>query len=417
MRLYSKLASLFVILVISAFYTNPLHPTEPKMGETLFSKIFPDKKSADLSSVLPLKNGHMLTVGKKGLFDRSSKLLWLDPKGEIIHDKLLKLVGDNELTSIATAPNGDIVAVGFSQSGSYKHNWDVFVLCLNDRGSILWQKTFGGLGKDKAEAVKIAQNGDIFVAGWTQSKGAGGDDGYVLRLNKSGKLLWDKTFGTPSTEILKDIVLTDDGGLVVTGYTSSLGAGFLSGLKLGLHEKSDYKHAKSNEVENGWVLRLDQNGDQIWERVLGGLAYDTLDKIVNYNNDFIVAGYTKSNGYLSGNAWLIRLDAAGKTIWERSLGKKNETDNSAGIIHLKNGNILLGGRTSDPSRENDIWLKLLKPNGTIIADFKHRVLPYSYPNDLTQLPNGNIVFVGKAHNPQTKRMNPWVLTLSMPGGL
>lgn len=347
MKTYLRFVLMATTMFVVAFCPSSLFSKDAQTGEILFSKTFTNQKNTTLVTVLPLKNGGSLSLAHKGLFWPSTSLIWFDAKGEINRVKTLKIKDRTTLSSLSLAPNGDIVALGAHSKNL--QDWTVLVLRLSPSGELLWQTKIAGTESNKAKGIVVASNGDIILAGSKHPKGGINRHGWVLLLNKSGKRLWEKTYVTANKGYLENIVSTADGGLLATGYVippSKSGWSVYEPL-------SGHGH----EVQNVWVLRIDQNTKQLWEHVLGGRAYDTLEKIVNYKDDFIVAGYTKSKGHLSGNALFVRLDGRGKIIWELSLGEKNETDNATGILHLKNDNILLGGRTSDASRENYIWLK------------------------------------------------------------
>ena len=136
----------------------------------------------------------------------------------------------------------------------------------------VWDKTFGGSSDDSANAIVQTTDGGYAVAGYTNSKGAGGYDMWVIKLDASGNKTWDKTFGGSSYDSANSIVQTTDGGYVVAGYTKSKGAG-----------GSDM-----------WVVKLDASGNKTWDKTFGGSSYDSANSIVQTaDGGYAVAGYTK----------------------------------------------------------------------------------------------------------------------------
>ena len=81
--------------------------------------------------------------------------------------------------------------------------------------------------------------GGFAVAGTTRSKGAGNNDIWILRLDGSGNLVWEKTYGGIAYDLATSIVEVNGGGFAVAGYTYSKGAG-------------------GRDV---WILRLDSEGN------------------------------------------------------------------------------------------------------------------------------------------------------------
>ena len=147
--------------------------------------------------------------------------------------------GDDGITDVKVLPDGSIIAVGYTYS--FSAGWyDALVMKLNPDGSVAWAKTYGGSEKDNAWSVAIAPNGDIIVAGYTGSFGAGGWDFWVLRLDANGNVKWQKTYGGSSRDWADAVAIADNGDIIVAGHY---------GVDL-LGSYSDF-----------WVLRLDANGN------------------------------------------------------------------------------------------------------------------------------------------------------------
>src|SRR5262249_9932328 len=121
---------------------------------------------------------------------------------------------------------------------------DIWILKLDADGSIQWQKTYGGAASEGSSTIQRTSDGGYIVAGSTSSFGAGGDDAWLLKLDATGTVTWQKTYGGPGDESFSYIEQTNDGGYIASGYTTSFG---LTGLDL-------------------WVLKLDASGNIIWQR-------------------------------------------------------------------------------------------------------------------------------------------------------
>jgi hypothetical protein len=102
---------------------------------------------------------------------------------------------------------------------------DIRILKLDAEGSLEWEKTFGGDEMDIARSIYSTSDGGYIVAGTTQSKGAGRTDGWIIKMDSQGNLEWDKTYGGNDIDFLPSIVQTDDGGYTAAGFTDSKGAG------------------------------------------------------------------------------------------------------------------------------------------------------------------------------------------------
>ena len=108
---------------------------------------------------------------------------------------------------------------------------------MNGDGSIAWQKTYGGAGDENLN-IKQASDGGYLAAGYTKSYGAGGSDGWLLKLDNQGQIVWQKTYGGNEDDRFEDVIETADHHYLVVGETKSFGPG-------------------DNDL---WVLKLNSDG-------------------------------------------------------------------------------------------------------------------------------------------------------------
>ena len=171
--------------------------------------------------------------------------------------------------------------------------------------TIEWQKCLGGTNDDRAYSIQQTSDGGFIVASITGSNDGdvsgnhGYDDAWVVKLNSSGNIEWQKCLGGTSYDVANSIQQTSDGGFIVSGYTGSN-----DGDVSGNHGVYDY-----------WVVKLNSSGDIEWQKCLGGTDYDYAYSIHQTSDGgFIVAGNTASNdGDVSGNhgasdAWVVKLN-------------------------------------------------------------------------------------------------------------
>ena len=134
--------------------------------------------------------------------------------------------------------DGGYIVAGYTHSFG-AGTGDFWVLKLDSNGNISWQKTYGGSDRDEAYSIQQTSDGGYIVGGYTESFGAGGKDAWVLKLDSSGDVSWQKTYGGSNDDEAYSIQQTSDDGYIIGGYTESFGAG----------------------GEDAWVLKLDSNGD------------------------------------------------------------------------------------------------------------------------------------------------------------
>ena len=206
-----------------------------------------------------------------------------------------------------------------------------------------WDRMFGGVQDDKAYAVLQTPDGGFMVAGSTASRGAGGHDAWVLRLDAGGALAWEKTFGGPKTDEAYAIAATPDGGFILAGATESSGAG----------------------LRDGWLVKIDGEGTAAWEKTFGGPFWDELRSVQpSSDGGYVAAGSTEPSGAGARHVLVVRTDAAGATQWSRTFNRSGWDDIQV-ILEAADGNLVAAGFTEakGTSLSHDAWLARLSPDG------------------------------------------------------
>jgi len=195
----------------------------------------------EIYSIIQTKGGDFIATGStwsKGAGRGNVYVAKLNKRGDLVWDKTFGGSDYDESRSIIQTGDGSYTIAGFTISEDTGDR-DVWVIKLDKEGNKIWDKTFGGTSEDWANSLIQTEDGGYMVAGWTSSMGAGKTDVWIIKLNKRGDLVWDKTFGGSEDDEAHSIIQTEDGGYAVAGWTESKGAG-------------------NSDV---WVIKLDENGN------------------------------------------------------------------------------------------------------------------------------------------------------------
>ncbi len=334
-------------------------------------------------------------------------VLKLNSSGGIVWRKILGGEFSDVARSIQQTTDGGYIIAGITNSNngdiSGNHGMtDIWVVKLNDIGAIIWQKTLGGTGDDYATSIQQTTDGGYVVAGSSNSNDGdvsgnhstnGNADFWVVKLNVTGTIVWQKTLGGTGFDCSNSIQQTIDGGYIATGYTNSS-----DGDVLGNHGQFDI-----------WVVKLNAIGVIIWQKTLGGTADDIGTKVQQTTDSgYILAGQTKSNNAdVSGNhgsddAWVVKLSPTGAIIWQKTLGGTGR-DYATSIKQTTDGGCILIGSTYSNDGdifENhgvyDFWVVKLNPTGAILWQKTLGGTVDEIGNDVQQTTDGGYIATGYA---------------------
>ena len=232
-----------------------------------------------------------------------------------------------------TADDGCIVVGNTNSFGSGET--DVYLIRTDANGDTLWTRTYGGSDYDYGAAVQPTVDGGYIVVGNTSSFGAGWDDIYLIKTDSSGRALWTKTFGGTYLDIGYSVQQMADSGYVLSGATGSFGAG----------------------GTDACLVRTDASGDTEWTKTYGGADNEygfCVQQVAD--GDFMVTGFTSSFGAGGGDAYLIRTDDSGDTLWTRSFGG-DSFDCGYSVQQTADGGYIIAGETdSYGAGGSDVYL-------------------------------------------------------------
>lgn len=299
-------------------------------------------------------------------------------------------------------------------------------ICAQTPPSILWEDSFGGSASDQNYGIDLTDDGGLLVAGHASSVNGdvsgnvGLQDYWVFKLDGNGALLWENSLGGTVNDVARSIEQTSDGGSVVFGYTASN-----NGDVTGHHGGNDY-----------WVVKLDMNGDLVWQNALGGSGNDFLiHGRQTSDGGYIACGNSEStDGDVTGNnggrdLWLVRLDASGTLQWQLALGGSGD-DFGLSVSEAQDGGFLVAGSTGsndgDVSSNNgmtDLWVLKVDSAGNLQWEHALGGSDNDYGVSLAATADGGAVVCGHTGSTDgdvgtNQGMNDlWVLKVDASGAL
>jgi hypothetical protein len=281
-------------------------------GNKLWDKTFGGSGTENLRALVQTADGGYILGGysssgisgdksqpNKGSITLTTSDLWIikiNANGNKIWDKTIGGTSQDALADLTLASDGGLIIGGYSQSniGGDKTQpsrglSDYWIVKTDATGNKVWDKTFGGSDNDFITCIRQTATGNFFIGGYSNS-GAGGDktqpskgfeDYWFLKLDSLGNKIWDKSFGTSATDVIRDFVEVPGGGFLIAGYT----AANINGDK--------------SQISNGgadiWILKLDLNGMKVWDHSFGGNNDDwPADIYFSPDGSFLIAAESAS---------------------------------------------------------------------------------------------------------------------------
>lgn len=333
-------------------------------------------------------------IGHHGAIDTPDYwVVKINSNGNIQWQKSLGGTDFENLYAVQQTSDGGYIIGGnsFSIDGDVSDHhgsigdWDIWIVKLSSTGNIQWQKSLGGTGLDYFSAVKQTVDGGFIVGGSTLSNN--GDvsgnhgilDNWIVKLNSVGSIQWQKSIGGTSSEHLVNIQQTTDSGYILGSYSYS-NDGDVSG------------HHDSIDI---WIVKLSSTGNIQWQKSLGGTGTEigSVKQIVD--GSYIISGFSSSNdgdvighhGSSNYDIWIVKLDNNGNIVWQKSMGGTFD-ERFKGIQQTNDGGYIVSGHTYSTNGDvsgnhggGDIWVVKIAPDRiTGIEEKQNYTGVYIFPN-------------------------------------
>lgn len=357
----------------------------------------------------------------------------LHADGTVQWSRVLGGTAEDRAIDLLEASDGSIMVVGntYSNDGDVTANhgeMDIWLVRLSSLGTIVWQHTYGGSGNEVLGQLEEAVDGGFLIHASTGSgdgdvvgfHGGNGFDNWMFKIDAAGTVEWSRAIGGSAHDGGGHMVRMADGGILVnfsfTGsndgdvtnhhgegdcllvklnssgvvqWTRAIGGSLAESgsdavelsngdiMLLGTTASSDGDITTNHGESDVLLARLNSSGDLLWTRTYGGALYDAGLNIVAATDGGFVLGCTSASndGDVLGNhgandAWLVKVDANGALLWQRSIG--GSSGEIASMVQDTGGGSLFWGSTT--SNDGDVegshggvefWLAKLSTEGDL----------------------------------------------------
>lgn len=334
-------------------------------------------------------------TGNHGLCD--TWILKMNGSGVPEWQKTFGGSGSDLSNAIKQTSDGGFIFTGWSNSidGDLTGNYgfeDIWVVKLDNIGNIQWQQSYGGSGSDQSYAIQQTIDGGYILAGissssdYDLSSNFGCFDYWILKLDDSGIIQWQKSFGGSGCEYVSSIQQTTDGGYIVGGWTGSVDGDITVN-----YGEYDY-----------WIVKMDSLGIIEWQKSFGSLHDDQAYSIQQTSdNGYIIAGVSfLTADDNEGNYWILKLDSLGLLQWQKSFG--GTADDGAYSVQetADGGYIVAGGSNSNDGDVTmnigslDYWIVKINSSGNLIWEKSFGGTSDEAPTSIQQTTDGGFIIAG-----------------------
>lgn len=284
-------------------------------------------------------DGGFIVVSTKEAKDANGNDVWLtktDDKGKETWTKSYSFgPGEDDGASVLQTKDGSYAVAGYTNSKDA--TYDVLLMKTDSNGSELWKKTFSlGSGNDVGADVRATEDGGFVIAGKTESKSGSGSDVLLLKADAEGSELWNKTFSFgPGNDIGVSVMQNKDGGYTIAGYTNSTSSSY-----------------------DALLMKTDSNGNKLWNKTYSlGSGDDVSGDVREIKDGYIMAGRTSSKGTGSEDVLFIKTDSSGNEIWTKTFSLGMGKEGGSSVQQSNDGGYVLAGFTdSTGTGSSDVLL-------------------------------------------------------------
>ncbi len=249
---------------------------------------------------------------------------------------------------------------------------DCWLIRVDSSGNMEWNQTYGGEDGDRVYSLIQTADGGYALAGRTWSFDVGASDSWLIKVDSSGNMEWNQTYGGANQDEALDVVQTSDRGYLIAGYTVI------------------------NDGQDLWLIKTDAEGKMQWNKTYGGPSHeDPFSLIETFDSGFAIAGRTRSFGVGDGDCWLVKVDSLGNMEWNQTYGGV-ETDHIESIVQTSDGGFVLGATTeSFASGWTECWLIKTDNLGNMIWNKTYGGNGTDWIHSLIITSDGGFAFVGE----------------------
>ncbi|MHA2427608.1 MAG: hypothetical protein ACXADB_06260 [Candidatus Hermodarchaeia archaeon] len=325
----------------------------------------------------------------------------LDENANILWNRTYGTPQEDSARSVIECNNGGFSLLGITdanRSGDYDP--DCLLVRLDENGNQLWNTTFGDTEREYSTSLVQCNDGGFAFTVYTVNYSADHTDLWLVRTDSAGNLQWNHTYECDSTQEGASLIETESGYLLFTsGAWWSTGidtpyndaylictdangnflwnrtydsGGHDYGFKIIPENTGGYTLAcltgPNQRGSDLWLIRINENGDILWQTTVGLLGARAGDVIKCYDGGYAITGsYSLTQWWIHHNLYFARTDTQGNVLWHRQYGYEEIPDFGVRLLQMTDGSFQIAGGTGVSGEPDNTAVWLLQIRDTPIT--------------------------------------------------
>ena len=317
---------------------------------------------------------------------------------------------DDRGAAIIATNDGGFALFGYSKSsdGNVTENngdQDFWIVKISANATVSWQKSFGFSGTDTGYAITETNDNGYLLTGVLDVSASGGQgnksvqkhaggDVWAIKLDASGNKQWQNYYGGTFTDTPFGITKTNDNGFLICASSDS----------------NDFNISNNKGQYDFWIFKIDATGTLVWEKNFGGSEIEEPRGICKTNDgNFMIVGDTRSidkdvsNNNGAADLWAIKINTDGNLLWEKTFGGSS-FDAGRAIFPTQNGGFLIAGNSRSENGnfsnlgQNDGWILKIDTVGNQVWQQFYGGSENDFLNDIIEMPDNSIIVIGESYS-------------------
>jgi len=259
-------------------------------------------------------------------------------------EKIIGSGGNEQFLDLTVLSDQSLVLAGWTESKG-KGSKDIWLVKLSNSQNIAWEKTYGDYKVDYCASIINKNNFEYYLTGAKENASTGYMDVYIMNLDNFGEQEWEKTFIGSQFDKSKKIIAAEDKGFITVGT----------------------KEAKGDHLNRVWILKTDKRGRRLWQGAYGN-DYENAegnDLLITKDGHYIAVGFTQPTGGNDKNAFVVKGDMRSNLVWSKSFGGDFDEIANSVTASFENGYIIVGQKWKSLG-DADIYIMKIDHNGNVI---------------------------------------------------